>query len=359
MKNILQENNLINPPKIGEILKGKVIGAGKSSLLIDLGYFGTGIIYGREFYEVKNTLKKLKKGEELSVKITELENEDGYIELSLSQADKEIGWKNLLEKKRQDETIDIKISGVNKGGLLANVLGVPGFLPISQLSPEHYPRVKNADPIKILNELQKFMGMEMKIKILAVNPREEKLILSEKMKEVKKIKEVLKNYKVGDTVEGEISGLANFGAFMKFLLPPKIRTKDIKEIEGFIHLSEMEWQLIENPSEVVKIGEKVKAKIIEISDEKVSLSLKAMKEDPWKDIEKKYKKGSNVKGKAVKLNPYGAFIEISKKIQGLCHISNFGTSANMQKALKIGEKYNFNILQVDSKNHRMLLELVK
>ncbi len=367
MKDIFEKNNLLKPPKVGEILEGQIIGKGRSSVFLDLGPLGTGIIYGKEFQEAKNSLKDLKIGNSIFVKIVDLENEEGYIELSLKQAGQELTWEALKEKKEKNETVKVKISGANKGGLLTEILGTPAFLPVSQLSPEHYPRVEGGDSLKILRGLQKFIGKELEVKILNLSQKERKfissrarnkilpgegkrvLILSEKAKEIEKIKESLKGYKVGDTVEGEISGLVDFGAFMVFG----------KGLEGLIHISEFDWAIVQDPSEIVKVGQKIRAKIIEISDNKVFLSLKALKRDPWKNIEKKYKKGDKVSAKVTKFNPFGAFIQITPKIQGLVHISEFGTKSKMEEILEIDKKYDFQILSIDPKEHRMSLKLVE
>jgi len=355
MKKLLEKNELLKPPKVGEIVKGKIINKGNASVFLDLGIWGTGIIYGKEFYDARDKLKKLKIGDVLFAKIMDLENEDGFIELSLTRAGKELAWEELQEKKEKDENIVIKILGANKGGLLTEISGIPAFLPVSQLSSEHYPKVEGADPQKILKALQKFVGKEMEVKIFDINPKEEKLILSEKAKETKKIKEILKNYKIGDIVEGEITGVVDFGAFIKFSPPEH---KEI-EIEGLIHISELDWQLIEDPAEIVKVGEKVKAKIVDISNDKVSLSLKALKKNPWEEIEKKYKKGDIIKGKVTKLNPFGAFVQITPKIQGLCHISEFGSQKKMEESLEIGKEYDFQILTIEPKEYRISLRLVK
>lgn len=359
MKNILEKDSLLKPPRIGEIVQGKIIDKGRASVFLDLGKWGTGIIYGKEFYEAKNKLKDLKIGDSVFAKIIELENEEGYIELSLTKAGRELAWEELSRKKKEGEGINVKILGANKGGLLTEVSGIPGFLPVSQLSPAHYPKVEGGDTQKILRALQKFIGKEIKVKIFDFDQKEEKLILSEKAKETEKIKEILENYKVGDTVEAEITGIADFGAFVKFL-PSEALAKEgpVDFLEGLIHISELDWQLIEDPSEIVKVGQKVKAKIIDISNGKVSLSLKALKKDPWKDIEKEYKKGGIVKGKITKFNPFGAFVQISPQIQGLCHISEFGSQKKMEEVLKIGEKYDFQILSIDPAEHRMTLKLL-
>jgi len=350
MKDLLEKNNLIKPAQIGKIVEGKIIGEARSAVFLDLGPIGTGIIYGREFQEAKEEIKNLKIGNTLFAKIIDLENEEGYIELSLSQASDELTWEKLKQQKDKDEILKVKILGANRGGLLAEVFGVPAFLPVSQLLSEHYPRVEKGDVSKIVRELQKFVGKEMEVKVFDLDPRQGKLILSEKAKENEKIKEILKNYKVGDVVEGEITGITNFGVFMKFAE---------KNLEGLIHISELDWQLIEDPADVVKVGQVVKAKIISISDNKVSLSLKALKEDPWQNIEKEFKKGDAVEGKVTKFNSFGAFIQITPKIQGLCHISEFGTKSKMEEALKIDEKYKFQILSIDPVEHRMSLKLVE
>jgi small subunit ribosomal protein S1 len=260
MREIL-EKDFIKAPKIGEIIEGKIIGFGRSAVYLDLGFFGTGIIYGKEFFEAKNYLKKLKIGDKILTKIVDLENEEGYIELSVVQATKDLAWQQLIKKKEEGEILKVKILNANKGGLLSEVLGIQAFLPVSQLSSEHYPRVEG-DQEKILKELKKFVGQELEVKILDLSPKEGKLILSERAKEAEKIKEILKNYKVGDIVEGEITAILDFGAFLRF---------GKENLEGLIHISEI------NPKtdkDSLKVGEKVKAKIIKINNDKVFLSLK-------------------------------------------------------------------------------------
>jgi small subunit ribosomal protein S1 len=355
MKDLVEKSDLLKPPKVGEIVEGKVIGKKRSALFLDLGIFGTGIIYGKEFLEAKEELKNLKIGDSVFAKIIDLENEEGYIELSVSQASKELIWEGLRQKKEKGENVTVKILGANRGGLLTEISGIPGFLPVSQLKSEHYPKVEGGDASKILRELQKFIGQTLEVKIFDLDLRTGKLILSEKVKEAEKIKEILKKYKVGDVVEGEITGVVDFGAFMRFSKEGACP----EPVEGLIHISELDWQLIEDPSEIVKVGDKVKAKIIEISGDKVSLSLKALKEDPWLDIEKKYKKGDIISGKVTKFNPFGAFVQITPKIQGLIHISEFGTRSKMEKLLKIGKNYNFQILEIRSSEHKMSLKLAE
>ena len=376
MINIIQEDKndiLIKPPKIGDTVEGKIIGIGRSSVFVDLGPQGTGIIFGKEYLEAKNKLENLKKQDKIFAKVIDLENENGYLELSVVKASKELIWEELRQKKEQSQTIKVKISGANKGGLLANVDEIPAFLPVSQLSSSHYPQlgaveesslneneIKETVQQKILKELQKFIGKDLEVKIYELLPREEKLILSEKAKELESIKEILKNYKEGDIVEGKVSKIVNFGAFVKFQIPSKIleKTKDLpQELEGLVYISELDWELVKDPNKILKEGEKVKVKIINIDQGRISLSLKALKPNPWDGIEKKYKKGDIVKGKVVKLDSFGALIRLPVKIQGLCHISEFGVKAKMEEKLKIGENYDFKILSLDPNEHKMLLKL--
>jgi small subunit ribosomal protein S1 len=354
IKDIIKKTvEAINPLQVGATIEGKVVARDRSSLFIDLGIHGTGIIFGREFYAVKDVIKNLKIGDKVFSKIVEVENDDGYRELSLRDATKEIGWQRLRDLKDSGQILTVRITGVNKGGLLTALDGIQAFLPVSQLAPEHYPRVIDADKQKILKELQKFIGKTLEVKILDLLAQENKLILSEKAKSEEKTKAALKNYKKGDVVEGEITGIADFGAFVRF--PAGGEKAD--QIEGLIHISELDWQLVENPAEVVKVGEVVSAQIIDINNNQVFLSLKSLKKNPWEEIEKQYKKGDVIKGKISKFSAFGAFVEIQPKIRGLCHISEFESKEKMEEQLKIGETYDFTVLLIEPKEHRMSLKL--
>jgi len=362
LKTVIAEKSrfdLVKPFRIGDLVEGTVIGIGRSAVYFDLGPQGTGIIYGREFLEEKAALKEVTPGEKIVAKIVYLENDEGYIELSLREAGRELTWDKLKEKKEKEEVFKVKIIGANKGGLLANLHGTQAFLPVSQLAQEHYPRVEDGDSSKILRALQAFIGQELELQIFDLDPREGKVILSERSGERAKLKEQLARFQVGDVVEGEITGVVDFGAFIKFPigLPAQAGKADEESIEGLIHISEIDWQIIEDPAQILKVGDKVKAKIVDLSQGRASLSLKALKEDPWREAEKKYSKLDIVKGKVTKLNPFGAFVEIEEKIQGLCHISEFGTKAKMEEVLKPGETYAFQILELNPAEHRMSLHL--
>ncbi len=355
MKQLLEKSELLRPIRIGELVEGKVVGKGRSSVFVDLGPVGTGIIYGKEFYDAKRKLKKLQIGDEVFAKVTDVETDDGFIELSMKRATREMTFEELRKKKENGELVTVRILGANKGGLITEVSDLSAFLPVSQLSNENYPKVEGGERSKILQELQKFVGKDMEVKILDLFEKKDQVILSEKAKDLEKTKEKLKEFKVGDKIRGEITGVTDFGAFIKFPLSTK---KDIEQLEGLVHISELDWKIIDSPQDVVKIGDKIKAQIIEISDNRVWLSIKALKKDPWKGINDKYKKGDIVKGEVTKLNPFGAFVKLDKEIQGLCHISEF-ESQKMEEILELEKTYKFKILSIEEKEHRMSLKLVK
>lgn len=351
MDNILKAvRPLMNFPKIGDLIEGRVIKKDSKSLYLDLGFWGTGIIYGREFIVARDIIKKLNIGETVFAKIVELENDDGFHELSLKEAGKEQAWQILKKKMEAGEVIIAKITEANRGGLMALVDGVEGFLPVSQLTPKHYPRVEKGDKQKIFEELQKFVGQEMAVKIIDLDRPSSKLIISEREVASPEFKAALSKYKVGDVISGEISGVVDFGAFVKFENEPLL--------EGLIHISELDFKLIDHPSNFVKVGETVKAQIINIEEDRISLSLRSLKRDPWLDINNKYKKGDLVKGEVTKFNPFGVFVQLDPDIQGLCHISEFGSEAKMREKLTQGGIYQFKIKFIESRERRISLALM-
>lgn len=357
------QDDFLKPAKIGDILKGAIIGIGRSSVFVDLGILGTGIIYGREFYESKTELEELIKGDKVSSKVVAIENEDGFVELSLSKASKELVWEELAEKKDSKENIKVKILGANKGGLLTKYKGVPAFLPASQLSSSRSAQImRTQDQADILKEFQKFIGQEIEVKVFEVVSKDKKLILSEKAKEMENIGELLVKFKQGDIIEGTISKIVAFGAFIRFVVPQEDEEdeEDLKMVEGLIHISEFDWQVVEDPYKFLKVNEKIKAQIIKIDNDRIFLSLKSLKKNVWEDVEKKCKKGDKVKGKVIKVNAFGAFILLPIEIQGLCHISEFETKEEMAKKLEIGKTYNFEIISLSAKDYKIgLRPLIK
>jgi len=358
----LLESNPIQVPNVGDVLEGKVIEVFSNYILLNLEPIGTGIVLGKEVKDGLGT-NKIKKGDVVSATLVDLENEDGYIELSIREASYGKSWDDLESKKDTQDVVPTKVLDANRGGLLVELNGINGFLPVSQLSSEHYPRVEDGDKNKILELLKKLVGKEINVKIIDADREAEKLIVSEKAAMSDKERKVVSQLQVGDVVEGEISGVVDFGAFVKFLPPvKKDSTNEADKLEGLVHISELAWQLIDNPREVVKTGDRVEAQIIGIDDTRISLSMKALKNDPWGEIAKKYKVGDTVTGKVDKINPFGAFVYLDKDIHGLAHVSEFREvypDSKMEEVLTAGEKYDWKILSIEPKEHRMGLMLVK
>ncbi|MEK7150742.1 MAG: S1 RNA-binding domain-containing protein [Patescibacteria group bacterium] len=331
-------------PRVGDIIEGTVLKKLGSVVFIDLG-FATGIIYGKEYQEGRDILKVKEEGEALVTKIVELENEEGYIELSVREAGREKFWKEAGALLAEKTPLNLKALEANRGGLVFEWNGTKGFLPLSQLSQAHYPRVEGGDKARIFEELQKLVGTEFAVHIITIDPKEEKIIFSEKGFEPNEIKEKLVKYALESEYEGEISGVVEFGVFVKLE----------EGLEGLVHISELDWSLVENPSDLYKVGDKVRVKIISIEGDKISLSIKALKTDPWKEV--KLEKGDIVQGIVTKLNKYGVFVKLAQYggLSGLSHISEFGTLQKMKDTVEAGKQYPFQVVVFQPDQHKLSL----
>ncbi|TSC61059.1 MAG: RNA binding S1 protein [Parcubacteria group bacterium Gr01-1014_48] len=330
---------------IGELVEGPVIAIDKAALYIDLPPYRTGIIYGREFINARDVIRKVHIGDMIAAKIVEEENKDGYVELSLKEARQALIWSEAETLIREKRVIDLPVKEANKGGLILEWQGIQGFLPASQLKSDHYPRVKDGDKDKILEELKKLVGEKISVSILSVLPQEGKLIFSEKSGEQVEKQGIIDKYQVGDEVSGEITGMVDFGVFVKLE----------EGLEGLVHISEIDWSLVEDPRKLFTVGQKVQVKIIEIKDGKISLSIKALKENPWTGAAKKYKKGDRVNGVIIKYNKHGALASIEEGVAGLIHISEFTNEEKLKETLELGKSYPFIITLFDAEEQRMAL----
>ena len=332
-------------PNTGDLIEGPVISMGKGKVFVDLRPFGTGIIYGREYIIARDIIKKINLGDQVTAKVVDSENEDGYIELSLKEARQAMVWDEAEVAMKEKQILSLSPKEANKGGLIVEWQGIVGFLPASQLNADHYPRVPDGDKDKIFDELKKLVGEKLELTIIGAIPKEGKLIFSEKSMDDKEKAKMLGNYTLSDEVEGEITGIVDFGVFIKLE----------EGLEGLVHISELDWGLVDNPRAMFKVGEKVKAKVIEIKDGKISLSIKALKENPWVSAEKKYKKGDLVKAVVIKFNRHGALASIEEGVAGLVHISEFGSEEKMKEDLSLGKTYDFKITLFEPKDQKMTL----
>lgn len=338
-------------PEEGELVEGSVIDVDlpRSELYVDLKPFGTGKIYGREFMIARDIIKKISKGDIITAKVVTKENEDGYLELSLKEARAALVWSEAEELMKNKEVLRLPVRDANKGGLIIAWKGIQGFLPASQLGSEHYPRVEDGDKQRIHEELRKLIGERIPVSILSAIPKESKLIFTEKGLGEKERHEIVSKYAVGDEIEGEITGIVDFGVFVK-----------VEEgLEGLVHISELDWGLVEDPRRLFKVSEKIRAKIIEIVNGKISLSIKALQENPWTAAKDRYSKGDEVKGVIIKYNKYGALASVEEGVAGLVHISEFGSEDKLREALELGKTYSFKITHFDPKDQKMTLSYQK
>lgn len=347
MESLIEETQ--TPPAEGETIEGPVVAISSGRVYIDLPPFGTGIIYGREYLAARDILKKVALGDTVSAKIVNAENKDGYIELSLKEARQAMIWSDAEEAIQNGTTFELTVKDANKGGLIVGWQGINGFLPASQLKPEHYPRVANGEKTLILDELKKLIGTQLSVRIITADPREGKLIFSERDTSEEGGTTSADQYAVGDVLPGEVTGIVDFGIFVKVE----------GGLEGLVHISEIDWGLVEDPRVFAKVGDKVKVKIIEVKDGKISLSIKQLSEDPWAAAAKKYKKDDTVEAAVIKYNKYGALASIEEGVAGLVHVSEFESEEDLKNQLGLGKVYKFKITLFDADDHKMTLSYSK
>lgn len=336
-------------PGLDDVVEGPVVAVGRARVFVDLHPYGTGIIYGREYLSARETLKNVNIGDTITAKIVSTENEDGYIELSLREARQALIWGEAEVAAQKKSVFELPVTDANKGGLIITWNGIQGFLPASQLSAAHYPRVPDGDKDKIFVELKKMIGTKLEVLVITANPKEQKLIFSEKGAGTTERANLVEKYHVGDELDGVVTGATEFGVFVK-----------IEEgLEGLVHISEMDWALVENPKSRYKVGEPVKVKVIEIKDDKVSLSIKALKDDPWKIATDKYQKDQTVNAVVIKYNKHGALASVEEGVAGLVHISEFKDESDLRAKLELGKVYPFTITLFEPKDRRMTLKPIQ
>jgi small subunit ribosomal protein S1 len=345
MDKALAQHEHLAFPKIGEVLKGIVLSVGRNEARVDLNGLAMGVVRGPEL----DPAADLHVGDEVEVTVLELDNEHGELELSLKGAGRKKSWDKLKELFTQGTVVPAKIIEANKGGLLVRLENVNAFLPVSQLSPENYPRVAGGEKTKILEKLKSLVGTSVDVKLIDVNEEEDKLIVSEKAVWETKQESVISKYKVGDNVEGDVTAVTDFGAFVRF----------DQNLEGLVHISEIAWQRIEHPRDVLKVGDHVRAEIINIEGSKIFLSMKRLVADPWKTVKDRYKMGQMVKGRVLKINPFGLFVELDPDIHGLAHVSELASKPvrDVNEVARVGDEFEFRIVSIDPDSHRLGLSL--
>ena len=334
------------PPVTSDLVEGTIIAISRGRVYVDLPPFGTGIIYGREYLNAADVLRKANPGDTISAKVIDPAGRDGYIELSLKEARQAAIWGEAEQAIVAGTPYSIVVEEANKGGLILSWQGISGFLPASQLAKEHYPRVPEGDKDKILGELIQLVGHPLSVRIITADAKEGKLIFSERTEnEAEEKASLIDKYQVGDVADGEVTGVVDFGVFVKLE----------QGLEGLAHISELDWGLVENPHTLFTVGDAVKVKVIEIKDGKISLSIKALKENPWHTAAERYTKGMEVPGVIIKYNKHGALASIEEGVAGLVHVSEFETPVALRETLELGKTYPFTISLFEPKEQRMTL----
>jgi ribosomal protein S1 len=334
------------PPRTGDLIEGKIIAITRGRVYVDLPPFGSGLIFGREYLNAADILRKANPGDTITAKVVDPAGREGYIELSLKEARQAAIWSEAEQAIVAGTTYTLTIEEANKGGLMLSWQGIAGFLPASQLAKEHYPRITDGDKDKILGELQKLVGKMLPVRIITADAKEGKLIFSERTGSEEEEKATLiDKYQIGDVLPGAVTGVVDFGIFVKVE----------QGLEGLVHISELDWGLVEDPRTLYKVGDEVKVKVIEIKDGKISLSVKALKENPWHTAGERYSKGMEVPGVIIKYNKHGALASIEEGVAGLVHVSEFTSPAELREALELGKSYPFKITLFEPQDQRMTL----
>lgn len=340
---LAQASDSVKQLTTGEVVHGTILSIKKHEVLIDLGPLGVGLVPRREVSMSNNYAE----GDEITASVVEVELDNGYSLLSMRKAARDRGWDEVAAKLESGEIVTVTPYDANRGGLLAEYEGVRGFLPVSQLSAEHYPRVGSSDKDEILQRLNVLVNKEIRVRILDADRKANKLIFSEKEAIKEGLAERFEKLSVGDTIKGIVTGVVDFGVFV-----------NVEGIEGLIHISEISWERVNNPSDYVKVGQTVEAKIIAIDKERLSLSMKQLTKDPWLDEVEQFKSGEDVEGTVTRITPFGAFVQLSPAVEALVHVSELGgDGTDPEKVFTLNERKTFTVLEIDKDNRKISLSL--
>jgi small subunit ribosomal protein S1 len=323
----------------GEVVKGRVVKISDQNVIIDVGFKSEGIVAINEFKDGEHIT--INPGDEVDVYVKQLENSEGYVELSRADAVRMQSWEQIELAYKQGTNIIARVTDRIKGGLRVDVGGIQAFLPGSQ------------DDVRPVRNLDSFRNKEIEVRVLKVNKKRGNIVLSRKIVLEEMINgkksETLKNLEEGIIVEGQVKNITEYGAFI-----------DLGGLDGLLHITDMSWGRIQNPNELFKVGENIQVKVLKFDrdKERVSLGYKQLIPDPWATTVERFPIGSRVKGKVVSITDYGAFIEIEPGVEGLVHVSEMTWSKRVKhpsKLLSVGQEVEAQVLEVDSNNRRISL----
>jgi small subunit ribosomal protein S1 len=355
-------DSMENPPKTfekGQIIKGNIVAIHKGEILVDVGGRAEGVVSGKEMKLEGETLDK-KIGDEVLVYVVKGENDLGQIELSIRRTGTARKWFELTKAQQEDKSVKVSVIEANTGGVIVNIGGgLRGFVPTSQLDNSRiYPlgeyTSKEDAGKELQSKLAELIGKELEVKVIEIDREKNRVIFSEKQvtssADMEKRSETLSKVKVGDTLKGEVTGIAPFGLFVSAV-----------GLEGLVHLSEISWDKVTNPADFHKVGDKVEVQLIGIEDggKRVAYSLKRLQKDPWDEIVKKYKVGQRVTGEVTKIVDYGAFVRIDDGLNGLIHISELSDKLvkDPGKIVQVGKSYELEIISMSRDERHLGLSL--
>ncbi len=341
------------PPQAGEIRNGVIVDKRPHELLVDIGFKSEGVVNGREMDRIRELLESLAIGDEVPVYVMR-EDREGNLMLSISRAQAEKDWERAEELMQSQAVFEGSVAAHNRGGVIVKIGQVRGFVPASQLSSESQSQsVEDADNTE--DRWANLVGNDLMLKVIDIDRRRNRLILSERlaMREWRRQQkeQLLETLTEGDIYDGIISSIADFGAFV-----------DLGGADGLIHLSELSWNRVNHPSEVVKVGQKIKVQILSVDQERrrIGLSLRRLLPQPWDLVEEHYQVGQIVRGRITKLVNFGAFARLDKDgIEGLIHVSELADQRvnHPKEIVSEGEEYDLRIIRIDVDRRRMGLSL--
>ena len=326
----------------GEVIDVTVVSTARDHILVDVAGLATGIIPEKE---LSADAARIKAGDTIRAYVLSTENDNGYVILSLKKAEKEKLW-GMLEKRNSDgEAIAVKVIQANKGGLVAQYGDMQGFVPVSQLSAKHYPRV-NGDRSQIQTKLSELIGQTIDVKIISYDKPTNKIVFSEKAVDDADLEEKAQKFKIGQPVTGKITGIVDFGLFV-----------DIGGLEALVHISQVSWQRIINLRSQFAVGDEVQAEVDNVDGGRVSLSMKKLQPDPWQSEIKSLTVGEVIDGLITRVTPYGAFVKLSDNLEGLFHVSQMPEGQKPESVVENGQTYRFEVVSIEPELRKISLKL--
>ncbi|OGC50742.1 hypothetical protein A2716_01750 [candidate division WWE3 bacterium RIFCSPHIGHO2_01_FULL_40_23] len=349
MQKLLDKHKVeIKSFKPGDIIEGMVVSVSYKEVLVDVGAKSEGIISGFDLDDTDKSYKYLKEGDPIVATVVQAENDQGYLVLSLKKAEREKKWKDMEDAFKTGAVFNVKVIEYNKGGLLVDCFGLRGFIPLSHLDKGHFAkdegRFASGSETELKERLSVLSGKELKVKVIEVDPEKNRLVLSEKDArpdtDQEEIRKKLDAVKEGDVLEGVVTGVMPFGAFV-----------DVDGLDGLVHISEIAWEKVSHPGKYFSVGDKIKVLVLGVEKDtgKLALSVKRLTPNPWDKVEERYPIGTKVTGFVSKIVPFGAFVNLEKGLDGLIHVSE------ASGPLKEGEEVTAVVTMVDGASQKLAL----